>query len=282
LNKAEGWTILEVLRWTAGYLGEKGVPTPRLDAEVLLAHALGLDRVGLYLDYARPLQAAELARYRELVRRRAQREPVAYIRGYKEFWSLEFTVGPAVLIPRPETELLVEEALGLARQARARIVEVGTGSGAVAVVLARELHQEVLATDSSAAALSVAGRNAQRHQAAVRFVLGDLLAPFGEAVFDIVVSNPPYVPRGEIAGVAPELSFEPRAALDGGEDGLESIRGLVAEAPRVLAAGGWLLLEVGAGQAAEVSRLFEAAGLVEVASVADLAGTPRVVKGHLS
>lgn len=280
MNKSEAWTILEVLRWTTGYLQDKGVPTPRLDAEVLLAYCLGLERVGLYLDYERPLKPAELARYRELVRRRAAREPVAYIRGLKEFWSLEFEVSPAVLIPRPETELLVEEALALARPlGEPRVVEVGTGSGAVAVVLARELKRAVTATDNSPEALAVARRNAAKHGAEVEFIEADLLSPFGEGAFDLVVSNPPYVPRPDFA-TPPELSFEPRGALDGGEDGLEVVRQLTRQAPRVLAPGGWLLLEVGLGQAPETTRLMEAAGFRDVAGVPDLAGIERVVTGH--
>jgi release factor glutamine methyltransferase len=283
LHKAEGWTILELLRWTTGYLGEKGCPAPRLDAEVLLAHALGLDRVGLYLNYERMLSPTELAGYRELVKRRARREPVAYIRGFKEFWSLEFEVGPAVLIPRPETEFLVEEALGLAREHRlTRIADIGTGSGAVAVVLAKELQSEVIATDRSPEALALARRNALKHAAPVSFTLADLLSPFAEGSLEMVVSNPPYVPRAEMAQAAPELSFEPVAALDGGQDGLDVVRALVAQAPRVLVKGGWLVLEVGAGQAEEVTGLFERAGFTDVASLADLAGIARVVRGRKS
>lgn len=281
MNKAEAWTILEVLRWTTGYLQEKGCPTPRLDAEVLLAHALGIDRVRLYVEYERPLSEAELARFRELVRRRAAREPVACIRGFKEFWSLTFEVNPAVLIPRPETELLVEEALRIARGLVApRVVDVGTGSGAVAVVLARELGRPVMATDSSPAALEVARRNAAQHAAQVELLLADLLSPFREGAFDLVVSNPPYVPSGEFATAPPELSFEPRSALDGGADGLDIVRALVQQAARVLAPGGWLLVEVGMGQAPEAAALMEAAGFAEVGRVRDLAGIERVVTGH--
>lgn len=287
MSKAESWTILDTLRWTTGYLEGKGVPTPRLDAEVLLAWSLGVDRVRLYLDFERPLCPPELARYRELVRRRAKREPVAYIRGFKEFWSLEFDVTPAVLIPRPETEVLVEEALKLARAlspkrpAALRVADVGTGSGAVAVVLARELNQPVLATDASPEALEVARRNAHKHKAEVEFIRGDLLAPFADHSLDLVVSNPPYVPRAEVLHPAvPELGFEPRGALEGGEDGLDALRRLASDAPRVLASGGWLVLEVGAGQATDTARLLEAAGLRGVARVSDLAGIERVVKGR--
>jgi release factor glutamine methyltransferase len=287
LNKSESWTILEVLRWTTGFLRDKDVPTPRLDAEVLLAHALATDRVRLYIDFERALTPEELARYRELVKRRARREPVAYIRAVKEFWSLEFEVAPAVLIPRPETELLVEESLKAARSLPTqpprlppRLIEVGTGSGAVAVALATELKGRVWATDNSPETLTLARRNARRHGADVEFALADLLEPFASESFDVVVSNPPYVPTNELAHLAPELNYEPRAALDGGEDGLVVIRELAKEAPRVLAKGGWLLLEVGAGQAPEAITLLEAAGLSGVTSARDLSGVERVVKGR--
>ncbi|MFH0811102.1 MAG: peptide chain release factor N(5)-glutamine methyltransferase [Pseudomonadota bacterium] len=285
MNDTESWTILTVLGWTTGYLQGKGITTARLDAEVLLAHALNMDRVGLYLNYDRPLQPPELARFRELARRRAKREPVAYIRGFKEFWSLEFEVSsPAVLIPRPETELLVEETLKAARGFSGqplRLLEVGTGSGAVAISVAKELGRSVLASDNSAVALAVARRNAQRHEAAVKFIEADLLdESFGEAAFEVVFSNPPYVSSAGLATAPPELSFEPRSALDGGPDGLEVIRRLVQQAPRVLTPGGWLLLEVGSGQAAEVAGLLEAAGFEAVTRVPDLAGMERLVKGR--
>jgi release factor glutamine methyltransferase len=287
LNEVRPWTILEVLKWTTDYLASKSVPTPRLDAEVLLAYTLKLERVGLYLDYQRPLGPEELARFRELVRRRARREPVAYIRGFKEFWSLVFTVSPEVLIPRPETEVLVEEGIRLARGlertlGRApRIADAGTGSGAVAVCMAKELKlkKPVLATDSSRAALSIAGENAQRHGAEVSFILADWLEGMAPASLDLIVSNPPYVPREDIANLAPELGYEPRAALDGGPDGLDFIRLLARQAATVLAPGGMLAIEVGTGQAAEVVKVLAESGFSDIGMVRDLSNIERVVKG---
>jgi len=275
------WTVLKLLRWTADYFAGHGIDTPRLDAELLLAATLGLDRVGVYVNFERPLQAEELASFREQVKRRAAREPLAYILGHAEFWSLSFLVTPAVLIPRPETELLVEASLPRL-DGQARILDVGTGSGALAIALAHELPQcAVTAIDVSAAALAVAAENARRNGVAARigFVQHDLMElPPGP--FDLIVANPPYIPSGDLATLMPEVrDYEPRLALDGGADGLAAYRALAAQAGVALAPGGWLLVEVGTGQARAVQELFAGAGLQEIFVSRDLAGIERVVGG---
>lgn len=279
---AEDWTVLKVLKWTSGYLAERGIDSGRLDAELLLADLLQLDRVGLYLNFDRPLTAEELASYRERVGRRARREPLQYILGRTEFWSLSFRVGPAVLVPRPDTEVLVEEAL--ARVAtEARILDVGTGSGAIAVALAHELADaRVTAVDISAEALAVAAQNARDNGLAERiaFIRADLHA-LPEGQYDLVVANPPYIAEGEFAGLMPEVrDYEPQLALAGGADGLDAYRALARQAPRLLTAGGWLLVEIGAGQAAAVGELLAEAGLEECFTRDDYAGLPRVVGGR--
>jgi release factor glutamine methyltransferase len=283
------WTILEVLKWTTARFAERGLPTPRLDAELLAAHAFALQRVSLYTEFDRPLSAPELARFRELVKRRQTGEPVAYLTGRKQFWSLDLEVDGRVLVPRPDTETAVEAALQICRaeaertsgtdRERLRIVDVGTGSGAIALVLKKELPRaEVLAIDCSPDALAVARANALRLGLEVTFIEGDLLAPLaGSAPFDLVVANLPYVPSGDIPGLAPEVRSEPLLALDGGEDGLALVRRLVAAAAAVLRPGGAVVLEVGIGQAGAVIELARAAGLVEPQTRADLAGTSRVV-----
>jgi len=248
----------------------------------LLAATLGLDRVGLYVNFERPLQADELAAYRERVRRRAGREPLAYILGQAEFWSLPLKVTPEVLIPRPETELLVEEALPRL-SGRQQVLDVGTGSGALAIALAHE-RQELLVTaiDVSPAALAVAADNARSNGVAerIRFAQHDL-GQLPPGPFDLVVANPPYVPSGELAALMPEVrDFEPQLALDGGIDGLDAYRALARQAGAVLTAAGWLLVEVGSGQAPAVQELFAGAGLKEILVSRDLAGIERVVGGR--
>jgi release factor glutamine methyltransferase len=279
---AECWTVLKLLRWTADFFAGRGLDAPRLDAELLLAATLGLDRVGLYVNFERPLQAGELAAYRERVRRRAGREPLAYILGQAEFWSLPLKVTPEVLIPRPETELLVEEALPRL-SGRQQVLDVGTGSGALAIALAHE-RQELLVTaiDVSPAALAVAADNARSNGVAerIRFAQHDL-GQLPPGPFDLVVANPPYVPSGELAALMPEVrDFEPQLALDGGIDGLDAYRALARQAGAVLTAAGWLLVEVGSGQAPAVQELFAGAGLKEILVSRDLAGIERVVGGR--
>ena len=279
---AEPWTVLKILQWTAGYLREQGIEGARLDAELLLTEVLKLDRVGLYVNYDRPLEAPELAAYRQLVGRRARREPVAYILGRSEFWSLPLLVRPDVLIPRPDTEVLVEEALQRAGD-ECRILDVGTGSGAIAIALAHELPSaQLVAIDISEAALTVAQENARSNGVVERiaFQLGDLQQlPAGP--FELIVANPPYIPQGDLAALQPEVrDYEPQLALAGGKDGLDCYRALAAQSPQCLSAGGWMLLEVGIGQAEFVQQLLTAAGLVEVFCRNDYAGVARVVGGR--
>ncbi len=276
------WTVLEILQWTAGYFKEQGIDGGRLDAEVLLADTLGLDRVGLYLNYDRPLNPSELTDFRQRVKRRALREPVQYILGKTEFWSIPLQVTPDVLIPRPDTEVLVEEALNRASGC-CSILDVGTGSGAIAIALAHELSESrVTAVDISEGALQVAGNNSRANGVADRVALchGDLYR-LPEGPYDLVVSNPPYIPKLDVEGLMPEVrDFEPQLALCGGEDGLDCYRALAAQAPTILGPGGWLLVEVGIAQAEDVRKLLEEAGLTETCIRDDYSGIPRVVGGR--
>lgn len=279
---SETWTVLKVLQWTTGYLQQAGVENGRLDGELLLAAALGLDRVGLYLNYDRPMAPAELEYFRGFVKRRARREPLQYILGTTEFWSLPFRVSPDVLIPRADTEILVEEALKRAGGA-STILDVGTGSGAIAVAMAHELPEsQVVAVDCSPQALAVARDNAVLNgvDGRISFQEGDLF-DLKSAEYDLILSNPPYIPAADIPALMPEVrDHEPRSALVGGDDGLEAYRALARQAPALLKARGWLLVEVGIGQAEEVAALLKAAALTDISVRADYAGIPRVVGGQ--
>jgi release factor glutamine methyltransferase len=254
-----------------------GVESAVLDAQLLVADALGVGREALILDPERELDGPATRRLQASVRRRAiEREPLAYVLGRKGFRSLELEVDPRVLVPRPETETLVEAALGLAKGAR--VVDVGTGSGAVALALKHERPDlELVATDVDPDALAVARGNAQRLDLDVLFVEGDLLEPLGRR-FDAVVGNPPYIAETEWRGLAPEITrHEPARALLAGEDGLEVVRRLIPEAA---ALAPFVALEVGAGQAAEVAALMLEAGFVRIDRHRDLAGIERVVVGR--
>jgi len=279
------WTVLEVIKWTTARFTERGLDSPRLDAEILAAHALGLSRVQLYVQYDRPLLPDELAAIRALIKRRQAGESVAYVVGKKEFWGLELTVDARVLVPRPDTETLVEEGRmrldEAAQGAEERIGDVGTGSGAVALALAKvRPAAAVFATDISPDALAVARGNAERLALAVTFVEGDLTAPLAaHAPFSLLVANLPYIPTAELAGLPPEVRAEPVRALDGGADGLDLVRRLIADAPALLRSGGALALEIGAGQAAATAALMTAGGFADVRSRRDLAGIDRVVSG---
>lgn len=281
------WTVGRLLSWTATWLAERESDTPRLDAEVLLAHVRGCQRILLYTAFDEVVAETERARFRELVRRRGAGEPVAYLVGSREFFSLALEVSPAVLVPRPETEGLVVRVLDLCRGAEApRIIDVGTGSGAVAITVAKQLPQARLtATDLSAAALDVARANAARHGVAERIAFheGDLLAdPAVAGPWDVIVSNPPYVREDEFAGLPRDVrEHEPREALVAGPRGVEVIERLAVEAAERLAAGGWLILEAGPGVAAEVERILrDLTGLKPQPTLKDLAGLPRIFQAR--
>jgi len=282
------WTIESVLRWAIDDFRARGIDNPRLDAELLLGHALGTTRIQLIVDAKRPLDEGELGRLRELVKRRRAREPMAYILGVREFYGRPFRVDRRVLVPRPDTETLVEAALARTRAVSMcmRAIDLCTGSGCVAVSIARERPTaSVFATDVSADALAVARDNALRLGAYnVAFRRGDLFAAVDAATrFDLITSNPPYIPSDEIASLMPDVrDFEPRLALEGGVDGLAVLQRVVAEAPAHLAPGGVLAVEVGAGEASAVVELFGAAGLKSVEVARDYARIERVVSGVLS
>lgn len=285
------WTVRGVLAWTRQFFADRGIDSARLDAEVIIAHALACRRIDLYTQHDRPLTTAERETVRALIKRRAAEEPVAYLTGSKEFWSLDFEVDARVLVPRPDTEVLVEECLAPFRTPDAgeplvrRAADIGTGSGAVAVVLARELPgaPELWAVEIDPGALAVAQANVARHGLSdrVRVVQGDLMAPIaGEAPFDLVAANLPYIRTGDLATLPTTVrGFEPWQALDGGADGLDLVHRLIAQAAALLAPGGWLVLELGDAEQIEAAAEYATARGFEVAARrADYAGQPRVLR----
>ncbi len=286
---AEVWTIARVVKWATDDFRTRGIESPRLEAELLLGAVLGLDRIKLITESMRPLAPAELTSFKELITRRRRNEPTAYLLGKREFYGRMFAVGPGVLIPRPDTEALVETALGRTadRSMSGRALDLCTGSGCVAITFARERPTwQVTGTDLSPDALAIAQQNALRLGAIwnMRWLGGDLFAPLGEAerVFDLITANPPYIPAAEVETLAPTVrDFEPRLALDGGPDGLVLMRRLVAEAPRHLAPGGVLAVEIMAGTSDDVRALFAGAGLVDLEVARDYGGHDRVVSGRL-
>ncbi|MGH9749269.1 MAG: peptide chain release factor N(5)-glutamine methyltransferase [Candidatus Polarisedimenticolia bacterium] len=266
-------------------LSAAGVPNPARDAERLLAHALGVERARLHLDPRREAPPAAAALYRALLARRARREPVQYLVGEQEFWSLALRVTPAVLIPRPETELVVAACIRRNTVPNPVILDLGTGSGCIAIAVAREIPgARVLASDVSREALDVARDNARRLgvEGRVEFRQGDLFAALSDAVpeggADFILANPPYVSDGEFPGLPPEVrDHEPRAALVAGPDGLEVHRRIAVGAARMLRPGGLVIVEFGAGQADGIGRIYgPACGLEPIAIEPDLAGLPRV------
>ncbi len=285
-GSADAWSIRRVLTWAADDLKKRGYGSPRLDAELLLGRILRLDRIGLLLDAERPLTRSELAQYRALHQRRRAGEPVAYLLGVREFYGRSFMVDPRVLIPRPDTEHLVEVALARTRHLSlsARVLDLCTGSGCVAISLGRERPTaRVLAVDVSPDALAVAVENALRLGAYnVAFVLSDLWAalPGGQRRFDLITANPPYIAEGEIPRLPVDVrAYEPRLALAGGADGLDLLRRIVAGAPAFLAEDGVLAVEIGADQGQAVQQLFTAAGYRAVALKPHSGGNDRVVSG---
>lgn len=278
------WTIGALLDWTAAYLAKKGIEFPRLDAEVLLAHALGARRIDLYTRHQELAPEAVRNAYRELIRQRLAGCPVAYLVGHKEFFSLSFEVNRAVLIPRPDSEHVVIECLRLAQAVpEPRILDLGTGSGNLAVTLAKHLAgARVVAVDHSGEALAVARRNAERHGVAdrIQFLEGDLFEPLAPADrFHFVISNPPYIPTAEIANLAVGVrDFEPHLALDGGSNGFAVLERILAGAAAVLEPGGWLIVEIGAPQHLQARKMFGSFAAYRLAeTVYDGSRHPRVL-----
>jgi release factor glutamine methyltransferase len=286
---SEPWSIKRVLAWATDDFKRRGNKSARLDAELLLSEALGFDRIKLIVEAERPLADDELGRYRDLIKRRRACEPIAYILGRREFFALPMIVDRRVLIPRPDTEILVETALHGSRERHlyGRMLDLCTGSGCVAIAFAKERPTwRVTAVDLSPEAAAVARENVQRagvvHNVAV--LEGDLFAALAEgAEFELITANPPYIPSAEIAGLDADVrDFEPRLALDGGADGLQITRRLVGAAMRYLSPGGLLALEGGFDQAPAVAALLEASGFSQIARSKDLAGVERVVSGRRS
>jgi release factor glutamine methyltransferase len=275
--------LRQALSWAVDHLDSADVGSPRLNAEVLLMFVLGVNRAYLYAHPERELTPEEKSRYEDVLAQRATGMPSQYITGHQEFWGLDFVVSPAVLIPRPETEHLVESVLELAREVRQlKMVDVGTGSGCIALALAHELKgADMYAVDASADALEIARANAARLQldGRIHFVQSDVLAALaGSSDFDFVVSNPPYVGFGEADKVQKSVrDFEPRMAVFAGEQGLDIIAPLISQAHGVLKAGGWLALEIGYSMCDSVLNLLESEMWEKIRVVPDLQGIPRVI-----
>ncbi|NLJ25147.1 MAG: peptide chain release factor N(5)-glutamine methyltransferase [Firmicutes bacterium] len=283
--------ILDLITKASGYLASKGVDTARLDAELLLGHVLKMERIELYMRFDQPLEPREVDAYRIAIAKRAGRQPVAYITGSKEFYSLKLRVNPNVLIPRPETELLVERVLEWLGQQEleARIIELGTGSGAIAVALAHSLGQvegarpRIYATDISPEALQVAKANVDDYEVGetVEFLQGNLYDALPSSLVsqvDVIISNPPYIPTDEIKELAPEiLQYEPLGALDGGVDGLAFYRRIYAEGQKFLRPGGLVAVEIGHGQGSQVVAIAQNLGYIEPKVYRDYGDKERVV-----
>ena len=280
MSESERWTVGRLLQWTTDYLKQHGSDSPRLDAEVLLAEARACRRIDLYAAFDDVPGESVRTAFRDMVRRRAEGAPVAYLVGHREFYSLDFRVTPDVLIPRPETELVAEAALErLSLDSTGPVLDLCTGSGCIAGTLAAERPcLVVVGTDASAGALEIARENARALGVAPRVELlqGDLEGPVAGRLFHLVVSNPPYVETAAIERLSAEVRREPRPALDGGPDGLSILRRIVARAPSMLVPGGWLVLEIGEEQGPSVLDLLTAAGLAQATVKKDLAGLDRI------
>lgn len=292
-NPKRVWRPLELIRWTADFFARKGIDTPRLDAELLLAGVLGWSRIDLYARFEAGVPADKLAQFSQLIRRRARREPLKYILGEADFHSLSFFVDHRVMIPRPETETLVDEALRLIADLPGKlpptIADIGTGCGNLAIALAKEVPSaKVFASDISADALEVAKDNARRLgvNEQITFLEGDLCQPIlargMQGKIDLVVSNPPYVGEGECHRLQPEIvRYEPRVALIAGDEGFAVIHRLIEQAPMMLKPGGWLLFEIGEGQAQKVLEFLQKkADFIHTTIISDYQGIARVVKAH--
>ncbi|MBT8341293.1 MAG: peptide chain release factor N(5)-glutamine methyltransferase [Desulfatitalea sp.] len=284
------WTVLKTVQWTVAYFKRQGLESPRVDAETLLAHTLGCQRIDLYLRHDQPLNSDELRDFKQSIKRRSQHEPVAFITGEKEFWSLRFQVTPDVLIPRPDTECLVEHALRHLPDADTvanTLLELGTGSGAISVVLAHERPRlRCLATDRSWLPVQTARNNARHHRVEDRltFMVGHWLEALtaDRHLFDIIVTNPPYIRTGDLERLPTDIyQFEPIVALDGGQDGLGAIRQIVSQAHRRLKAGGVLFIEIAHDQCSAVADLVRQVDAYDhIVCHKDLGGHDRVVQIH--
>lgn len=281
------WTLLTLLQWTTDYFIKQSLLTPRLDAELLLAHLLGCDRIKLYMQFDRLLTEAELKEFKKMIQRRVQGEPVSYIRGIKEFWSLPFKVGPGVLVPRPDTEVLVESVkcyVSLVKpQGNLEILDIGTGSGNIAIALAKEFPDaKVTAIDISEEALCYARENAKLNNVETRleFIKLDFFThnPSRTILYDIIVSNPPYISTSVLETLDPGIkNYEPRQALDGGISGLDFYEKIGQSARALLKSKGMLVVEIGEDQTLAVTEIFQREGFVDIEVVKDYAGLSRVV-----
>lgn len=275
------YSVQELLVLSTQYLEQQGCASPRLDAELLLGHVLDLDRVHVYLNLARPLEIEEVDAYRRLIGLRGRRVPVAYLTGTKEFYAKEFKVTKDVLIPRPETEILVDQAVELAQQfSTPKVLDLGTGSGVIAITIAALCPAaQVLAVDISEDALKVAHENADHLGVAdqLSFLHSDLFSQVPKEKYDVICSNPPYIPKADLARLEQEVLQEPQLALDGGDDGLDFYCQIIAIAPGYLAQGGYLIVEIGYDQAAAVLRLAQEHGFTGGQVIKDYAGHDRVV-----
>ena len=280
MPESRSWTILQLVKWTTGYFQRHALDRARSEAEILLAHSLGMRRIDLYLNHDKPLGKDELSRFKALIKRRVKREPLAYITGAREFWSLTLAVNPSVLIPRPETECLVEVVLPVLDNtggSTKRVLDLGTGSGAVVIALAHERPEHrYVATDRSLAALQTARENACSHQVNHRIdwfcgCWEQALAP-DRGIFDLIVSNPPYIRSHDLNNLQPEIrNHEPSMALDGDEDGLACLRRIIVTACRFLRIGGMLAIEMGCDQANDVLTIARQVGCYD---------TPRIYKDY--
>ncbi|MDA0589547.1 MAG: peptide chain release factor N(5)-glutamine methyltransferase [Planctomycetota bacterium] len=286
-TQQQDWTVRMVLDWTIAHLKQHGSESPRLDAEILLAHARGCQRIQLYTNYDTPLEPEQRAKMRELVKRRATLEPVAYLVGFREFFGLDFEVGPGVFIPRPDTETLVVTLLEVAKEMTSpetlRVLDVCTGTGCIPISVAANCPRAIVtAVELDENVVKMAQRNAEKNNVAsrVRILQGNLFEPLSpDAQFEFIASNPPYVTDEEMDELQPDVRFhEPHLALRGGRDGLDIVRRLLAEAPSRLARGGVMLMEIAGEQAETVRQLYAETGQFEAADIAkDLGGRSRVV-----
>ena len=283
------WTISELINWASDYFKTRDIDSPRMTAEYLLAHTLHISRMDLYLQYDKPLVSEELQKFKTFIKRRINREPLAYITGQKGFWTLDLAVSKHVLVPRPDTECIVEEALKQIPKSNAteeplNIIDLGTGSGAIILSIASERPEnKYFAVDISADALKTAEKNAATNcpNADITFINNSWFNAFEkEAQFDIIVSNPPYIPSGDISGLQPEITqYEPMLALDGDGDGLKCIRHIINNALHYLKTGGWLFIETGYDQKEQVIKIAtdtEAYNCIEY--IRDFSGNNRVIK----